>query len=66
MTVDQPPDVLDDVQSQIEPLMQQIELLQERLLSLYAKLSLMEDQAGLIRRDMRTASVYRRLHTEPS
>jgi hypothetical protein len=66
MTVDQPLDVSDIVQSQIEQLVRKIEQLQERLLALYAKLSLMEDQAGLIRRDTRAASVYCRMHTEPS
>jgi hypothetical protein len=34
MTVDDPPDASDIIQSQIEPLIQEIEQLQERLLSL--------------------------------
>jgi hypothetical protein len=40
--------------------MDEIKQLQERLMDVYAKLSLMENQAGAIRRDIRRASVYRR------
>jgi hypothetical protein len=51
---------------EIDQLLLVIEQAQERMLSLEAKLSLMEDQAGSIRWDVRTASVYRRLHSEGS
>jgi hypothetical protein len=70
MTVDRPPDVSDIIKAQIDQLVWEIDQLlleieqaRERLLSLDAKLSLMEDQAGLIRRDVRVASVYERLHS---
>jgi hypothetical protein len=49
--------------NEIDQLLLEIEQAEERLLSLEAKLSLMEDQAGAIRWDVRTASVYRRLHS---
>jgi len=70
MTVARPPDVSDIIKAQIDQLvwdidqlLLEIEQARERLLSLDAKLSLMEDQAGLIRRDVRVASVYERLHS---
>jgi hypothetical protein len=56
-------DQFDQLVWEIDPLLLEIEQAQERLLSLDAKLSLMEDQAGLIRRDVRMASLYQRLHS---
>jgi chorismate mutase len=71
MTVDPSPDASDITKAQIDQLVWQIDQLlleieqaQERLLSLAAKLSLMKDQAGLIRRDVRVARVYQRLHSK--
>jgi hypothetical protein len=70
MTVARPPDVSDIIKAQIDQLVWDIDQLlleveqaRERLLSLDARLSLMEDHAGLIRRDVRLASVYERLHS---
>jgi prefoldin subunit 5 len=59
----EPTDVIDPadlIQAQVDQLTSEIEQLQERLMDLYAKLSLMENQARAIRRNIRRASVYRR------
>jgi hypothetical protein len=59
----QAPDILDPadlIQAQVDQLMSEIEQLQERLMDLHVKLSLMENQARTIRRNIRRASVYRK------
>jgi hypothetical protein len=54
---------VDQLVWEVDQLLLEIEQAQERMLSLEAKLSLMEDQAGSIRRDVRVASVYQRLRS---
>jgi len=54
------PDPAAIIQSQVDQLTVEIEQLQERLMDLYAKLSIMADKAETIWWDLRKASVCRR------